>query len=86
MNIWRVTGIVLMAGIALFLVSLLLKFMLIVLATGLLVRVIGGQLVRHFSGSAGRVDWPGNRLISIDNPIYRSPMNRAGFDRTISIS
>ncbi len=87
MNIWRVAGIALMAGLALFLISLLVKLLLAVLVTGLVIRVVGGQLIGRFSGPMGRVGGRSMDIISIDNPAYRhSPMNRASFDRVISIS
>ena len=86
MNIWRVAGIALMAGLALFLVTLLLKLVLIVLATGLVIRVVGGRLAGRFGGMGGRFGRVSTDIISIDNPTFRSPMNRAGFDRVIPIS
>lgn len=88
MNIWRVAGIVLMAGLALFLLSLLLKFLLILGATALLVRVIGGQLAgRFFRRMERRGRLSTDNVLSIDNPTtYRSAMNRSGFERVISIS
>ena len=85
MNIWRVAGVALMAGLALFLISILLKLLLVALAVGLLVRVVGGRLMGRFSGPAARVGWQQTEIISIDNPTYRSPMNRAGFERIIPI-
>lgn len=86
MNIWRVAGIALMAGLALFLVTLLLKLLLIVLATGLVIRVVGGRLAGRFGGMGGRFARVSTDIISIDNPAFRSPMNRAGFERIIPIS
>lgn len=86
MNIWRVAGVALMAGLALFLISLLLKLLLIALGVGLLMRVVGGRLASRFFGPAARVGWQQTEIISIDNPIYRSAMNRAGSERIISIN
>ena len=87
MNIWRVAGVALMAGLTLFLLSVLLKFLLIFGATALLVRVIGGQVARRFFGRMERRGWLStDNVISIDNPTYRSAMNRGGFERVISIS
>ena len=74
------------AGLALFLVSLLVKLVLIAGVAFLLVRVVGGWLARRTSGQIGRGNWPEAGIISIDNPAFRSPMNRAGFERVISIS
>lgn len=76
-----------MAGLALFLISLLLKLLLISLATVLLVKVVAGRLAGRFYGPMGRMGWPStDNIISIDNPTYRSAMNRAGFERVVSIS
>lgn len=87
MNIWRIAGVALMAGMALFLLSLLVKLLLITLATVVLVRVIGGRLMGRSFGPRGRMGGPStDNIIAIDNPTYRSAMNRAGFERVISIS
>lgn len=86
MNIWRVTGIVLTAGLALFLVSILLKLLVVALAAFLVVRVAAGRLMGRGYGPLGRGNWSANNIISIDNPAYRSPMNRAGYDRRSDVS
>ncbi len=86
MNIWRIAGVAFVAGLALFLVSLLLKIALIAGVTVLLVRVVGGRLLGGYFNRVGRGNWPSTEIISIDNPTYRSPMNRAGFERIIPIS
>lgn len=87
MNIWRVAGIVLMVGLTLFLLSLLVKLLLIFGATVLLIRVVAGRLAGRFSRPMDRSGWLStDNIISIDNPTYRSGTNRAGFERVISIS
>lgn len=80
-NVWRVGGIALMSGLALFLITLLVKLALVVLATGVILRVVGGKLMGRFAGPAGRVGGLSTDIISIDNSAYRTPVNRAGFDR-----
>lgn len=74
-----------MAGLALFLVSLLLKFLLVALAAFVLVRVVGRQLANRAFGSLERQQWPSSTPISIDNPAYRSGQQRADFARIIPI-
>lgn len=87
MNIWRIAGVVLVAGLALFLLSLLVKLLLISLATVVLIRVVGGRLAGRFYGPRGRMGGSStDDIIAIDNPTYRSAMNQAGFERVISIS
>ena len=84
-NIWRVTGIVLMVGLSVFLLSRLLKLLLITGVAVLLVRVVGGQLARRFNDRTGRVGMNSTSIISIDNPTYRPFANRVTVDRVISI-
>lgn len=86
MNIWRIAGIALMAGLALFLISILLKLLLVALAAALVIRVVGGRLMHRFGGHRQRMGWSSSNIISIDNPTYRSPMNQAAFERIIPIS
>ena len=86
MNIWRIAGVALVAGLALFLVSLLVKLVLITGVAFLLVRVVGGWLASRTSGYLGRGSWPEVGIISIDNPAFRSLINRAGFERIVPIS
>ena len=86
MKIWRVAGVALVAGTALFLVFTLLKLLLIAGAAFLLVRVVGGRLAGRAFGRVERGGWQPTDIISIDNPAYRSPMNRGGYDRVIAIS
>ena len=86
MRIWRVAGVVLAAGLALFLLSLLVKMLLIGAALFLLVRVVGARLIGRRFGPLGPGNWASGNIISIDNPTYRSPMNQGGFGRIIPIS
>lgn len=85
--IWRIAGLALAAGLVLFLVSLLLKVLLVALGIGLLVRVVGSRLAggRAF-GRFNRGGWQASEIISIDSPGYRSPMNQPGYARIIPIS
>jgi flagellar biosynthesis protein FlhB len=87
MNIWRITGVAVMAGLALFLVFTLLKLLLVALVAALLLRVIGGRLMSRMAGLSerGRVG-QSTDIIAIDNPAYQFPMNRTGFGRVIPIS
>jgi len=86
MNIWRVTGTVLMVGLALFLLSLLLKLLLIAGVTVLLVRIVGGQLAGRFGDRTGRIGTNSTSIISIDNPIYRPFARRAIIERVVPIN
>ncbi|WP_138501121.1 hypothetical protein [Spirosoma lacussanchae] len=85
MRIWRVAGVVLLAGMALFLLSLLIKLLLVAAAAFLVVRVVGGLIASQFTHSAERVGWHSPTIISIDNSAYRSPMSRVAYDRVIPI-
>jgi hypothetical protein len=85
MRIWRVAGVVLAAGLVLFLLSLLVKMLLIGAAIFLLVRVVGARLMGRSFGPLGQGNWSSATIISIDNPTYRSPVNQAGFGRIIPI-
>ena len=75
-----------MAALALFLVSILLKLLLVGLAVALVARVVGGRLAGRAFGSLGRRGWQSTHIISIDNPAYRSPMSRMTADRIIPIN
>ena len=86
MNIWRIAGIALVAGLALFLLTILIKLLLVAAVTFLLVRVVGQQLARRAFGPPGRGNWQSAEIISIDQPTFQSPMHRPRFDRVISIS
>lgn len=86
MNIWRIAGVALMVGLALFLLSVVVKLLLIAAVTALIIKVVGRQIARRYYGSLNRGQWQSSNIISIDNPGYRSPMNQPRFDRIISIS
>lgn len=84
--ILRVAGVALAVGLVLFLLTLLVKVLLVGAGLFLLARVVGPRLAgRHF-GPLGRGGWQSSDIISIDNPAYRSGMNRGSFDRVISIN
>lgn len=85
MKIWRIAGIALMAGLVLFLVTVLLKLLFVALAAALLIRVVGGRLMRRFAGPLPQGRWRSDHIISIDNPTYRSPM-WANTERVIAIN
>ncbi|WP_461128394.1 hypothetical protein [Spirosoma aerophilum] len=85
--IWRIAGVALAAGLVLFLVSLLLKVLLVALGIGLVIRVVGPRLAgRRAFGQFNRGPWQSSDIISIDSPGYRSPVNQASFARIIPIS
>ena len=84
--IWRVAGVALAVGLTLFLLSLVLKFLLVGLGLFLLVRVVGPRLAAGRFGRVGRGDWQASDIISIDNPAYRSGNYRRNADRIIAIS
>lgn len=82
---WRIGGLVLVAGLALFLLTVLLKLLLVAVAVGLLVRVVGARLASRLFGQVGRGGWQMNQPISIDSPAYRMPMQHRAYDRVIQI-
>ncbi len=86
MNLYRVAGLALMAGLALFLLSVLVKLLLVAGATILLARFVGGYIMRRAYGQLNQGGWRSTPIISIDNPAYRLPMNRAGFGRQSDVS
>lgn len=86
MKIWRVAAIALMAGLALFLITLLVKLVVVALATFLVIRVVGGRLAGRFMAERGRMGGFSTDIISIDNPAYRMPGNRVRFERIIPVS
>lgn len=83
--IWRVAGLALAAGLVLFLVSLLLKFLLVALGIVLLVRVVGPRLAGRAFDRLGRGGWQSSDIISIDNPAYRSGGRSERYERIIPI-
>ncbi len=85
MNMWRIGGLVLVAGLALFLITVLLKLLLVAVAVGLLVRVVGVRLTSRLFGPIGRGSLQESPVIAIDNPSYRTPVQRMSYDRVIQI-
>ena len=85
--IWRIAGVAAVVGLALFLLSLVLKFLLIGMGLVLLVRVVGPRLMggRAF-GRMERGGWQQSHIISIDNPAYQANGPIGRFDRVIAIS
>jgi hypothetical protein len=85
MNIWRIAGIAFVAGLTLFLLSIVIKLVLVAAVTLLLIRVVGARLASRYINSLGRSSWEHTEIISIDNPAYRAPMTRANYERVIPI-
>ena len=83
--IWRVAGVALAVGLALFLLTLILKVLLIGAGLFLLARVVGPRLMARRFGPLGQGNWQSSNIISIDNPTYRSGVARPNFDRVIPI-
>ncbi|GAB3569032.1 hypothetical protein GCM10027578_22680 [Spirosoma luteolum] len=63
---WRIGGLVLLAGIALMLVAVLAKFMILAGATILLIRVIAGQAMRLWGSGPGQTRALQPQILSID--------------------
>lgn len=85
----RVVGVALAVGLALFLLTLVLKVLLVGGLLFFLVRVVGPRLMGRMygpygPGSLGRGNWQSD-IISIDNPSYRSGVTRKNYERVISI-
>ena len=82
----RVVGVALAVGLALFLLTLVLKVLLVGGLLFFLVRVVGPRLVGRMygPGALGRGNWQSD-IISIDNPSYRSGVTRKSYERVISI-
>jgi hypothetical protein len=83
--IWRVAGVALAVGLALFLLTLIVKVLLVGAGLFLLARVVGPRLAGRAFGPIGRGNWQSSEIISIDNPAYRSGMKQPRFERVISI-
>ena len=84
--IWRIAGVAVVAGLALFLLSLVVKFLVIGTALFLLVRVVGPRLMGRAFGRMERGDWQRADSIAIDNPGYYAGRSTGRFDRVIAIS
>ena len=83
--IWRIAGVAVVAGLALFLLSLVVKFLLVGLGLFLLVRVVGPRLMGRSFGRMERGGWQQADIIAIDNPTYQSGSSAGRFDRVITI-
>ena len=83
--IGRVAGVALVAGLALFLITLIVKVLLVGAGLFLLARVVGPRLMGRGFGPLGRGGWQQSNIISIDNPAYRSGVMRANYERIIPI-
>jgi len=86
MHIWRIAGFALLVGAALFLVTLLLKLVLVASVAFLLVRAVAGRVMGWRFGGLKRGGWQSAEIISIDNPAYRVPMPGKRYDRIIPVS
>jgi hypothetical protein len=91
MVMWRIAGVALLAGLALFLVSLLIKLVLVALAVGLTLRIAGGFIASRFFGAQlgrGQNRWQQPQVIAIDRPVpsFRATPVSATYDRVIAIS
>ncbi|MVM37216.1 hypothetical protein GO730_05565 [Spirosoma sp. HMF3257] len=83
--IWRVAGLALAVGLALFLLTLILKVLLVGFGAFLLVRVVGAKLAGRAFGRVERGGWQSSNIISIDNPTYRSAIPVRSYERVIPI-
>ncbi|WP_020606256.1 hypothetical protein [Spirosoma spitsbergense] len=83
--IWRIAGVAVVAGLALFLLSLVVKFLLVGMGLVLLVRVVGPRLMGRAFGRMERGGWQQANIIAIDNPAYHSGRSTGHFDRVIAI-
>ncbi|GAB2568290.1 hypothetical protein [Spirosoma areae] len=84
--IWRVASVALAVALALFLLTLIVKVLLVGAGLFLLARVVGPRLAGRAFGRFGRGSWQSADIISIDNPAYRSGGNQRSLGRIISIS
>lgn len=82
----RILSVAVIAGLALFLLSLVVKFLLVAAGLFLLVRVVGPRLMNRAFGRMEQGGWHQSDIISIDNPGYRSSHTAGRFDRVISVN
>lgn len=91
MNIARIAGIALIAGLALFLISVLAKVLIVGGIVLFALRGLGRGAARLFYGyeygpqRMGPGNWGSPDIISIDNPANHSPMYQPQFGRVISV-
>ncbi|GAB3988628.1 hypothetical protein GCM10028807_11700 [Spirosoma daeguense] len=83
--IWRVAGIALAVGLTLFLITLILKVLLIGAGLFLLARVVGPRLMGRSFGPLRQGHWQSATIIAIDNPSYHTSANQPRFERVIPI-
>lgn len=87
MNIfWRVAGVALAAGLAFFLLTLILKVLLVGSVLFLMARIARRSLMGRNFGPIGRGNWHAYEVISIDNPAYRPSYERQERDRVIPVN
>lgn len=87
MNIfWRVAGVVLAIGLAFFLLTLILKVLLVGAVLFLIARIARAQLTGQHFGPLGRGKGYAYDIISIDNPAYRPQYANAHPGRVIPIN
>lgn len=84
--IWRIAGVAVGIGLALFLLSLVVKFLLVGTGLFLLVRVVGPRLMGRSPGWMEHRGWQRADPLVIDNPGYQSGRRSGHFDRVIAIS
>ncbi|GAB4017342.1 hypothetical protein [Spirosoma koreense] len=84
--IWRIAGVALVASLALFIISLLVKVLLIVSATALVIGAVGRKLMGRRFGQLGQGNWRSSEIISIDNPTYYPMERQRAYGRIIPIS
>ncbi|WP_080056622.1 hypothetical protein [Spirosoma aerolatum] len=83
--IWRIAGVALAVGLALFLLTLILKVLLVGAGLFLLARFVGPRLAGRAFGPLERGRWQSTNIISIDDPAYRSNVAYPTYSRVISI-
>ncbi|GAB4036556.1 hypothetical protein [Spirosoma gilvum] len=83
--IWRIAGVALAVGLALFLLTLILKVLLVGAGFFLLARFVGPRLIGRQYGPLGRGNWQSAHIISIDDPAYRSNVAYPTYSRVIPI-
>lgn len=83
--IWRIAGVALAVGLALFLLTLILKVLLVGAGLFLLARFVGPRLAGRAFGPLNRGRWQSATIISIDDPAYRSTVASPAYSRVIPI-
>ncbi|MBN8825599.1 MULTISPECIES: hypothetical protein [unclassified Spirosoma] len=83
--IWRIAGVALAVGLALFLLTLILKVLLVGAGLFLVARFVGPRLAGRAFGPLERGRWQSANVISIDDPAYRSRAIYPTYSRVIPI-